>query len=162
MWKTGTEISMAQMLMTTERTMPQRTSPLAWHCCSMHISSHSHRLKFFAACHTHLHAIHVSGCLSSHWTPLSTSQLSSCLSSSSLSSTSATSSSRSTKRRSWKACATPPTTGWGHLRRPLPPHRSGRNLRTETSGSRGRRGRRNWDSTTSVRAGKAGALPTTS
>ena len=34
MWKnkTGTESSMTQMLMTTERTMPQRTSPLAWHC----------------------------------------------------------------------------------------------------------------------------------
>ena len=30
--KTGTESSRTQMLMTTERTMPQRTSPLAWHC----------------------------------------------------------------------------------------------------------------------------------
>ena len=32
MWKTGTESSMTQMLMTTETTMPQRTSPLAKHC----------------------------------------------------------------------------------------------------------------------------------
>ena len=30
--KTQTEGSMTQMLMATERTMPQRTSPLAWHC----------------------------------------------------------------------------------------------------------------------------------
>ena len=37
-----------------------------------------------------------------------------------------------------------------------------KNLRTETSGSRGRRGRRNRDSTNFVRAGKAEALPTTS
>ena len=60
----------------------------------------------------HLHAMHASGCLSlTRPTPLSTSQPSSCLSSSSPSSTSATSSSRSSTRRSWKACATPLTTG---------------------------------------------------
>ena len=60
----------------------------------------------------HLHAIHVSGCLSlTRPTPLSTSQPSSCLSSSSPSSTSATSSSWGSTRRSWKTCATPLTTG---------------------------------------------------
>ena len=32
MWKIGTESSMTQMLMTTETTMPQRTSPFALHC----------------------------------------------------------------------------------------------------------------------------------
>ena len=71
----------------------------------------------------HPHVIHVSVVSLTRPTPLSTSQLSSCLSSSSPSSTSATSSSRSSTRRWWKTCATPlPTGGEGHLRRPLPLH----------------------------------------
>ena len=101
-WKTGTDSSMTQMLLTTERTMPQRTSPLAQHSTT----ERAHVVLFLThfitltlaqewvlpALHIHLHAMH--GCLSlTRPTPLSTSQPSSSLSSSSPSSTSATSSS---------------------------------------------------------------------
>ena len=73
---------MTQMPMTTEMTTLHRTSPLAWHCtlstltstftesahhelaqfCSLHISSHSHWLKFEPCPHSthgHPHVIHV-------------------------------------------------------------------------------------------------------
>ena len=78
--------------------------------CTFH---HTHIGSSSSLARTPLTVIHMpSMCAtSSPWTPLSTSQPSSCLSSFPPSSTSATSSSRSSTRRSWKTCATPPTTG---------------------------------------------------
>ena len=90
--------------------MNARSVSLASYTSSTLTLAQGSRLKFFAPCHIHPHAIHGSLSLARP-TPLSTSQPSSCLSSSSPSSTSATSSSRSSTRRSWKTCATPPTTG---------------------------------------------------
>ena len=78
--------------------------------CTFH---HTHKGSSSSLARTPLTVIHMSSmcATSSPWTPLSTSQPSSCLSSFSPSSTSATSSSRSSTRRSWKTRATPPTTG---------------------------------------------------
>ena len=87
--------------------------------CTLH--PYSHWLKFEPCPHsTHDHP-HVIPCVRSLHLDLRSLLL--CLPPvlvpPSLSSSSA-SSSRSSTRRSWKTCATPPTTGWGHLRRPLP------------------------------------------
>ena len=87
--------------------------------------THIHGSSWVLHLSPHLHVIHVcGGCFSlTRPTPLSTSSPSSCPSSFPSSSTSTTSCNRNSTRRTWQTCATPLTTGVGHLRRPLPLHR---------------------------------------
>ena len=118
--KTGTESSMTQMLMTTESTMPQRTSPLALHCTTERAHVVLFLAHFITLTLAQVRALSVLHSWSSSWPsmwllslrldflllPLHLPPV--CLPSPS--STSATSTSRSSTRRSWKTCATPPTT----------------------------------------------------
>ena len=117
------------MLMTTEMTTLHRTSPLSQHCTSstltrtssesvhhesavlflVHISSHSHLAQVRSLSAPHPHVIHVSVVSLTRFTPLSTSQLSSCPSSSSPTYTSA----KLLYQLGW----------WGHFRRPLLHHK---------------------------------------